>query len=73
MTAGKLPVAEPVDVRRAAARLVRADGRGLATALGTAHSGGHGRPAGRIGPWGAVTATDQPARDTGTNAKEDTR
>ncbi|GAA3816729.1 ABC transporter ATP-binding protein [Streptomyces chiangmaiensis] len=49
MTAvGRLPVAEPVDVRRAAARLVRADTAAFATALAlNAAAAG----AGLAGPW----------------------
>ncbi|POX53599.1 ABC transporter ATP-binding protein [Streptomyces sp. Ru72] len=48
MSRGQLPVAEPVDVRRAAVRLVRADGRAFAAvlALNAAASG-----AGLAGPW----------------------
>ncbi|MEV6995685.1 ABC transporter ATP-binding protein [Streptomyces sp. NPDC093228] len=45
---GRLPIAEPADVRRAAARLVRADARafGAALALNAAAAG-----AGLVGPW----------------------
>ncbi|MFF4212741.1 ABC transporter ATP-binding protein [Streptomyces sp. NPDC001796] len=48
MSRGQLPVAERVDVRRAAVRLVRADGRAFAAvlALNAAASG-----AGLAGPW----------------------
>ncbi|WNM30356.1 ABC transporter ATP-binding protein [Streptomyces sp. Li-HN-5-11] len=48
MTRGQLPVAEPADVRRAALRLVRADGRAFAAvlALNAAAAG-----AGLAGPW----------------------
>jgi ATP-binding cassette subfamily C protein len=48
MTRGQLPIAEPADVRRAALRLVRADGRAFAAvlALNAAAAG-----AGLAGPW----------------------
>ncbi|MDQ0993148.1 ABC transporter ATP-binding protein [Streptomyces sp. V3I7] len=48
MTQQKLPVAEPVDVRRAAARLVRADGRVFAGVLALNAAAA---AAGLAGPW----------------------
>ncbi|MER6352205.1 ABC transporter ATP-binding protein [Streptomyces sp. NPDC001634] len=72
MSRGQLPVAEPVDVRRAAVRLVRADGRAFAAALAlNAAAAG----AGLAGPWllgrivdevragGGVAAVDRTALD----------
>ncbi|MFF4831679.1 ABC transporter ATP-binding protein [Streptomyces sp. NPDC001315] len=48
MSRGQLPIAEPADVRRAAARLVRADGRGFGAVLGlNAAAAG----VGLAGPW----------------------
>ncbi|MER6127423.1 ABC transporter ATP-binding protein [Streptomyces sp. NPDC001795] len=72
MSRGQLPVAEPVDVRRAAVGLVRADGRAFAAALAlNAAAAG----AGLAGPWllgrivdevragGGVAAVDRTALD----------
>jgi ATP-binding cassette subfamily C protein len=65
MTRGQLPIAEPADVRRAALRLVRADGRAFAAvlALNAAAAG-----AGLAGPWLLGRIIDEVRAGSGVDA-----